>query len=272
MYDSITAVDIPATAQMVAGYVQDDPSFGWSDADWARFPTAVKVRIATRAWINDGHVLDVETGDATPAQAPGWAQMRRAAGVDPTVYCNASTERAVRAAFDAAGVPQPDYWTAHYDNVPTLPPGSVAKQYINDPISGGHYDLSVVADYWRGVDPVPFTPTPAPAGGFPALDEESVMEMPAGTHVRKRLFAAGRPHFLWWELGWDDVQVTVHQIAYVKRTPPGAGKEYGHVGDPGYPNVTVFDKDRPGPIAFADDVAWVTVEYSCPVDTTAAIG
>jgi hypothetical protein len=161
MFDSITATDIPASARLVAGYVQADPSFGWSDADWARFPAAVKVRIATRAWINDGHVLDVETGDATPVQAPGWAQMRRAAGVDPTVYCNGSTLGAVQAAFAAAGIPEPHYWIAHYDNVPVVPAGVVAKQYINDPASGGHYDLSAVADYWPGVDPEP-APTPAP--------------------------------------------------------------------------------------------------------------
>src|SRR5207245_9944229 len=40
-----------------------------------------------------------------------------------------------------------------------MPPTAVAKQYQHPPASGGHYDLSVVADYWPGVDPVP---PPAP--------------------------------------------------------------------------------------------------------------
>ncbi len=147
LYDSVTAFNIPADAQMVAGYV--DGRYAWSASDWARFPGAVKVRIACFAWTNDGHVLDVETGDATPAQAPGWVQMRRAAGVDPTVYCSTSWWPSVRSAFVAQGVPEPHYWIAAYPGIGAqLYPGSVAHQYA-DP---GPYDVSVVADYWPGVD------------------------------------------------------------------------------------------------------------------------
>lgn len=137
---------------MVAGYLP--PShFAWSDADWARFPTAVKVRIAIFASVNDGHVLDVEQGDATPAQAPGWVAMRRRAGVDPTVYCNASTWPQVRSQHTLQGVPQPHYWIARYDGDPTIPAGAVAKQYADPAKHGaGHFDLSIVADYWPGVD------------------------------------------------------------------------------------------------------------------------
>lgn len=152
MYDSITAADIPANAAIVAGYVSG--RYKWSNADWARFPHAVKVRIATQANVNDGHVLDVEPGDATPAQAPGWVHMRRLAGVVPTVYCSASTWDAVRNAFRSANVPEPLYWIARYDNRPELMAGAIAKQYINPPTSGGHYDLSIVADYWPGVENV----------------------------------------------------------------------------------------------------------------------
>lgn len=150
MYDSTNANDIPATATMVAGYV--DGAYRWSDADWARFPGAVKVRIAVFAPTNDGHVGDVETGAMAPHDAPWWAHQRRLAGVDPTVYVNLANAAAVRAAFDAAGEPQPHYWLASYDNNPTIPPGYIAKQYANEPLAGGHYDLSVVADYWPGVD------------------------------------------------------------------------------------------------------------------------
>jgi hypothetical protein len=153
LYDSTTADDIPTTVEVVAGYV--DGRYAWSAADWARFPGAVKVRIAVRASTNDGHVLDVEPGDATPVEAPGWVAMRRRAGVDPTVYCNLSDLPTVRAAFDAAGVAQPHYWVARYDGVADIPAGCIAKQYMNDPGSGGHWDLSAVADYWPGVDPAP---------------------------------------------------------------------------------------------------------------------
>jgi hypothetical protein len=155
LHDSTTAGDIPAGAQMVGGYV--DGRYAWDSASWARFPNAVHVPIAVFASTNNGIVLDVEPGCATPAEAPGWVQMRRAAGIDPSVYCNQSALGTVQAAFNAAGVAQPHYWVAHYDNVVDIPAGTVAKQYINDPTSGGHYDLSAVADYWPGIDPAPTT-------------------------------------------------------------------------------------------------------------------
>lgn len=153
MYDSVTARDIPSSVGMVAGYVNG--KYAWSQADWDRFPNAVKVRIATRGNVTDGHVLDVEVGAAQPYQAPGWAVQRRSVGVDPTVYCSLASWDMVRAAFRRATVPEPHYWIAHYDNVRDIPSGAVAKQFINPPKSGGHFDLSMVADYWPGIDPVP---------------------------------------------------------------------------------------------------------------------
>jgi LysM repeat protein len=165
MYDSTTAADIPTSAQMVGGYLPPN-RYAWSAADWARFPHAVQVRIVIAASTNDGQVLDVEQGDATPTEAPGWARMRRAAGQDPTIYCNASTWGAVRSAFDAAGEPQPLYWIAQYDRNPSIPPGAVAKQYADpDHGSGGHWDLSIVADVWPGVDTHGAAPGPGPGPG-----------------------------------------------------------------------------------------------------------
>lgn len=151
MYDSVNWRAIPVTASMVAGYI-DSVHYTWPAAAWDRFPHAIKVRIATRATTNDGHVLDVETGDATPGQVPGWLRMRRAAGADPTVYCNVATWPAVQAACRAAGVAQPHYWIAHYDGSPVIPAGAVAKQYHDPPASGGDWDISAVADVWPGVD------------------------------------------------------------------------------------------------------------------------
>ena len=151
LFDSVTASAIPADAQMVAGYV--DGWYRWSASDWARFPHAVKVRIAVHASTNDGHVLDIEQGDATPAQGPGWVQMRRAAGADPSVYCSLAVWGEVRDAFSRAGVPQPHYWIAAYPgNGANLYPGSVAHQYRNSGFNGENVDISVVADYWPGVD------------------------------------------------------------------------------------------------------------------------
>lgn len=75
MYDSTTASDIPADAEIVAGYV--DGRYAWSDADWARFPNAVKVRISVFGSL-DADVLDVEPSDATPADAAVWVAQKNA--------------------------------------------------------------------------------------------------------------------------------------------------------------------------------------------------
>lgn len=154
MYDSIYAKNIPTDTQMVAGYIDAGPNPvapPWSGEDWARFPDAVKVRIATQPATNDGHVLDVENGDATPEDAPGWVLMRRQAEMEPSVYCSESIWPTVRQAFRRAGVPEPQYWTAGYPGsvgAGNLYPGSVAHQYVDE----GDFDLSIVADYWPGVD------------------------------------------------------------------------------------------------------------------------
>lgn len=143
MYDSTSASDIPVSADAVAGYV--DGRFAWSVADWARFATPRKLRIATQAATNDGHALDVETFDATPEQAPGWVRMRVAAGVQwPIVYCNRSTWPDVRRACAGLSV---RWWIATLDRTtPFILAGASATQYAGSAQSGGHYDLSLTVD------------------------------------------------------------------------------------------------------------------------------
>jgi hypothetical protein len=128
MFDAVTAANIPQNAVMVAGYIDRIVLAPWTNADWGRFPSAVKVEIVKKASTNDGHVLDVERGDAEPVEAPSWVKMRRAAGADPTIYCNASTWPAVRAAFAAANVAEPHYWIAKYDGDPTTPPATTSAR------------------------------------------------------------------------------------------------------------------------------------------------
>jgi hypothetical protein len=180
MYDSTNPAAIPTSAVMVAGYLAPSP-YAWSTSDWNRFPNAVQVRIAVRASTNDGHVLDVENGDASPTQAPGWVTMRRATGADPSVYCNTSTWPSVQAAFTAAGVAQPHYWVAAYPGTgPNIPAGAVAHQYVDE----GNYDLSVVADFWPGVDQGDPMTDPNLGGflysGGPSTKAATPGHMPAG--------------------------------------------------------------------------------------------
>lgn len=151
MYDSVTPERIPADAQLVAGYIQGP--YAWSAADWARFPHAVHVQIATVAYPPAGMVLDVEAGDAAPDLAPVWVNARRAAGVDPSVYMSMSAWPTVRAAFTTRGMREPHYWVADYDDIAVVPVGAVAKQYVNERPAG--CDTSIVLDYWPGVDSAP---------------------------------------------------------------------------------------------------------------------
>lgn len=153
MRDSVTAADIPIDGlDLVAGYI-DHPKFTWTEADWSRFPAHVKrVRIAVNPATNDGDVGDVESTDMTPETALAWVKMRRASGANPTLYLNLSNVDAVRSAFAAAGERVPEIWLAHYGAPPVIPDGFVAIQYANEPLTGGHFDASIVADHWETID------------------------------------------------------------------------------------------------------------------------
>lgn len=149
MYDALSTNlgDIPPNPEIVAGYIDAGPNPAappMTPEDWALFPGAIHVGIATQAATNDGLVLDVERGDATPDQAPGWSTMRRFAGVDPTVYCSADAVAGVLAAFDTFGVAHPMLWVAAWNGDPSIPAGAVAHQYLSLP----GYDVSSCVDSW----------------------------------------------------------------------------------------------------------------------------
>lgn len=162
MADSITPTDIPVNDPqtgrpwaLVAGYI--DGHFAWSAAGWNRFSASQHVRIAVFSSTNDGDVIDRETGDATADQAVDWTVMRRAAGhPDPTVYCSYSDWLNCQNAFIRRGVSAPQWWISGYPSPtdangnPIIPAGAVAHQFTDTP--GGHWDESIVLDYWPGVD------------------------------------------------------------------------------------------------------------------------
>lgn len=155
MYDSVTAAAIPTGAEMVAGYV--DGKYAWTAEDWDRFSAkTVRVRISAVGTNVNAHVFDVESGAIwPPARVVPLVVAARRLGIDPTVYVNERNDWGpTKAAFDDAGVAHPHWWVANYDNAKTVPAGAVAKQYADPgmPGVGGHYDMSVVADFWPGVD------------------------------------------------------------------------------------------------------------------------
>lgn len=159
MYDSTTAADIPRSAKMVAGYV--DGLYRNLTALHTRFPNATIIKI-TVLGAPGAQVCDTEPGNIGIDGAAKWAAAEVKAGRHPTLYCMASQWPQVKAAVKKRGITgKVSYWIAQYDGKAVIPAGAVAKQHLhgdkNHPgsYSGGHYDISIVADYWPGVDPEP---------------------------------------------------------------------------------------------------------------------
>jgi hypothetical protein len=146
MFDATVPSNIPNDAAYVAGYV--DGAWPWMRTQPALFPNARKLTIAVFA-TSRARCLDVESGNATPAQAPGWVTQERAAGEDPWVYCSQFGNygwQAVQNAFNAAKVAHPHYFIAAYNGTRTLPVlngiTAIAHQYVDT----GPYDLSSLSD------------------------------------------------------------------------------------------------------------------------------
>ena len=150
LYDSVTAADIPLSAELVAGYING--RYAWSAQDWMRWPAAREVQISTDAWKQVGLVLDVENGDARPEQANGWIIGATASsGYVPTIYGKAQSLQEVRRLVSEGGLTC-DYWLADWTGSFHLPEGYALCQYAAPGHgSPGHYDLSAVADWWPKV-------------------------------------------------------------------------------------------------------------------------
>lgn len=164
MYDSTAVPDCPSDGDIYAGYV---------DGSWADYDDMVRlhpgkryVRISVNAFGPAADVLDIENGDATPNQAPGWVNRQHSNNVPlPACYCNRGNEDEVAAALEAAHVPTDAaaLIVATLDGTETGPVTVrgyrvVACQNRGTAQTGGHYDASVVyADDW-----MPTTAAPLP--------------------------------------------------------------------------------------------------------------
>lgn len=139
MYDSIEPLQIPTLSVkpgiMVAGYVNG--GYAWSPSVWGRWPRNIEVHIDVNGTNpQDADVLDVETGDATPAMVPGWIHRRMNTyhGKRACIYTNISNlEKVAQACQGMHGV---DLWLADPDGKETnnaIIPSVfhlVAKQYL----------------------------------------------------------------------------------------------------------------------------------------------
>jgi hypothetical protein len=158
---------------VVAYYI--DGRYAWTPVEIALFPNSVHIQIATRYTTNAGNFLDVENGDATPAQAAVWANQRRLSGYEyPGIYCSRDAQQSVINAFNNLGVDLPGWWIADWDGVdrPELPT-TWGKQYASTP----HYDKTIWEDFIPGVDTAMDQNTLIP---FPNADG-TVVNVPLGT-------------------------------------------------------------------------------------------
>jgi hypothetical protein len=253
MYDAIRAATIPSWAQMVAGYCDTIRIPQWTDAEWRLFETVPRVRIAKKASTNDGHVLDVEVGDAKPEEAPGWVRMRRNSGMNPSVYCNLATWPRVRSAFYNSNVDEPWYWIAKYDGDPNWPTGweaagVVAKQWKNT----ADWDISSVADYWPGVDKMPTTS---------GKEIEMVQGYKTATQ-RNMVIPCNGATQLFVEVPGRATGETVDAHAYFVRDTPSGTTDASYAGD----RTLHFDADRPGPVSVPAGTRAVSLYYVASAD------
>jgi hypothetical protein len=177
MYDSINPDQLPAGGSYFAGYTSGE----WSDynAIRARFPHAQVLSITVTPF-RDADVLDVETGDATPGDVPGWFARQRAKYAGrPVIYANASTmEAGIIPLVRSGAVPRAAVrlWSAHYQGHAHIcgPKSCQAvsidmdgTQWTNTAQgNGGLVDQSLLlADFFGSVpapEPKPASPAAAP--------------------------------------------------------------------------------------------------------------
>lgn len=165
MYDTVTPGAVGRLASTspdaIAGYIDGR----YKDlAELERlYPNHQHLSIAVSAG-DDADCLDVENGDATPAQAPGWVIRQHARGVArPVLYADLSTLPIVMLKVASAGIARRSVrlWMAHFDQVPNVPDGYDGHQYT-DRWQGRNVDASVVLDDFFELPPAPAPVKPRP--------------------------------------------------------------------------------------------------------------
>lgn len=114
-YDSVSVQNIPRTARAAAYYV--DGKYANEREVKAQAPLARYTSIAVFAH-NNADCLDIEPGNATVADAPGWYRRQRHLKPHrkPIFYIGAATADELVRTLAASNIWRNDYilWTAHY--------------------------------------------------------------------------------------------------------------------------------------------------------------
>lgn len=226
MYDSTNASLIPSNATLMAGYINGKyPSYFQMAID---HPQSTVLTITVKAHNPDGSyviadILDIESGDATPAEAPGWTQAMRALSRPViTNYCSRlGTWPDTKAAFVSAKVALPDFWIADYTGQPHLVPGSVATQWTD---FDNDYDISQTNGSWP-LSPTPIPPTP-PLPPLPPLPP--ITTYPVGDKMMKLVAVLADKN------GNGDLHTNIPWSTFQSATIQGSDPEADGAYWPGY--------------------------------------
>lgn len=164
MFDDVTVSILPSGGSYAYG--------GYVDGNWptysavkARFPKARILDIAVFS-SGDAECLDIENGDATNADAPGWVKRQKARGVyRPCLYTSASNLKALEETMANAGFARSGYrlWAAHYGRAHICGPKNCG--YGLSDADGTQWTLSALGrsldesmldpDFFEGAPPAP---------------------------------------------------------------------------------------------------------------------
>lgn len=229
MFDSTNGDNIPANAVLMAGYINGK----WQSyyVMVSRFGATVTIlTITVKAHNPDGSyviadILDVENGDATPEEAPGWTNaMRLLDRPIITPYCSRlGTWPATLAAFKAQNIALPDFWIADQTNSPHLVPGSVVTQWTDNQ---NLYDKSLTNGVW------PYPPTP------PTPPLPPIISTPVGDKVQNLVAVKADAN------GNGDLHTNIPWSTFQAATIQGSDPEADGVYWPGYAQA----QDRDGKV------------------------
>lgn len=157
MEDAVTVSDLQPGFPAYAGYYNG--TYANLTEMRARFPRAYIVSVSPNG-ANGAMCIDIEPGDAVPANAPGfWHNSSHGGAVKPWFYGSASWTSSIVNALTSAGIPRSSYfiWSAHYIGAHICGPGTCgypqadATQYATN----NAYDTSIVPTYMVGTGPLP---------------------------------------------------------------------------------------------------------------------
>jgi hypothetical protein len=210
MYDSVDLAQFPDNPEAVAGYVGGHwPTY---PSLVTEFPHAHHLSIAVNAH-QTARCLDIEPGDASPAQAPEWFRTLadHSQGL-PVLYGSASVVQQIVDTMAAAGIHRGQYfiWSAHYTHAEHICgpggcgyPTADATQWT-DTALGRNLDQSLCSDAFFGAGP----PAPTPP------TEEEIVAIATGVNASGALhvFYEAKDGSVWYtwqkkgETGWEGGQ------------------------------------------------------------------